>query len=115
MKKIEKQQENINILLELIKENPELEIVPMVSSDCGGEDYGYYMAEWGTAQIDEYHCSDERIYLKEQDFEELVDEFIDNNYEEYNELTDEELEKLAEEKINNLEWVKAIVVYIQPV
>lgn len=115
MKAIEKQQNNVNELLKLIKENPELEIVPMVDSEIGGDDYSYYMAGWGTAEIDEYHCSDERIYFKEQDFEELVDKFIDNNYEEYNDLTDEELEKLAEEKINNLEWVKAIVVHINSI
>lgn len=115
VKGLEKQQSNINQLLKLIKENPELEIVPMVDSEIGGYDYSYYMGEWGTAEIDEYHCSDERIYFKEQDFEELVDEFIDNNHEEYNDLTDEELEKLAEEKINNLEWVKAIVVHINSI
>lgn len=115
VKKLEKQQNNINQLLKLIKENPELEIVPMVDSEIGGDDYSYYMGEWGTPEIDEYHCSDERIYFKEQDFEELVDEFIDNNYKEYNDLTDEELEKLAEEKINNLEWVKAIVVHINSI
>lgn len=115
MKGLEKQQSNVNKLLKLIKENPELEIVPMVDSEIGGHDYSYYTAEWGAAEIDEYHCSDERIYFKEQDFEELVNEFIDNNHEEYNDLTDEELEKLSEEKINNLGWVKAIVVHINSI
>ena len=115
MKKIKKQQENINTLLKLINENPELEIVPMVDSEIGGYDYSYYMGEWGTAQIYEYHCSDERIYFKEQDFEELVDDFIENSCEEYNDLSDEELEKLAEKEINNLEWIKAIVVNINSI
>lgn len=112
MNSLEKQQNNINELVKLIKENPELEIVPMVDSEIGGDDYSYYMGEWGIAEIDEYYCSDDRIYFKEEDFEDLVDEFIENNYKKYNDLTDEEFEKLAEEKINNLEWIKAIVVHI---
>lgn len=116
MKKIEKQQKNINTLLGLIKENPELEIVPMVDSEIGGDDYSYYVAEWGTAEIDEYHCSDERIYFKAQDFEELVEDFIDNNHEKYNHyLTDIEIEELAEKEVNNLEWIKAIVVHINAI
>lgn len=112
MKRLEEQQKNVNELLKLIKENPELEIVPMVDSECGGDDYSYYMAEWGNAKIDEYHCSDDRIYFKEYDFEELVEDFIDNNYEKYSNLADIELEELAEKEVNGLEWNKAIVVYI---
>lgn len=70
------------------------------------------MAEWGKAEVDEYWISDERIYFKEEDFDELVDDFIDNNYEDYESLTDGELHKLAEEKVNSYEWTKAIIVHI---
>ena len=55
----------------------------------------------------------QRIYFKENDFEDLVQEFIDNNYENYSNLTDEELEKVAEEKVNQYEWKKTILVYIE--
>lgn len=113
MKSIEIQQEKTNTLVQLIKENSELEIVPMVSTECvAGDNFAYWMAEWGTAKLDEYWCSDERIYFKEQDFDSLVDKYIDDNYEQYENLTDDELRKLAEEKVNNYEWIKAIVVHI---
>jgi hypothetical protein len=115
MKSIEKQQENISNLLELIKDNPELEIMPMVNNECvGGDDFGYWAAKWGDARVDEQYCPDERIYFKSCDIEELVQEFIDNNYEEYPDLSDEELEKLAEEKVSDYDWQKVIVVYIKP-
>ena len=115
MKSIEKQQKEVNNLLKLIKENPELEILPMVDTECVfSDDYSYWMAEWGEARIDEYWCSDERAYFKNYEFDSLVEDWIDNNYEDYPELSDNELEKIAEEKINGYKWVKAIIVYIRP-
>lgn len=116
MNKIEKQQKSINELLELIKENSELEILPMVDTECVPcDDFAYWMAKWGSAEINEYHCSDERIYFKNDDFEELVEEFIDNNYEYYENIGDDELRELAEREVNNLEWTKAIVVHINSI
>lgn len=115
MKKIEKQQKNINTLLGLIKENPELEIVPMVDSEIGGGDYSHYTAEWGTAEIDRYHCADDRIYFEKHDFEELVDDFIEYSYGEYKNLSDDELQEIAEREVSNLEWIKAIVVNINSI
>lgn len=104
MKKIEIQQDNIKQLLQLISENPELEIVPMVETECvGGDDYSCWSAEWGKAEIDEYYNSDERIYFKSTDYEELIDE-----------RTDTESEEEAYFIVDNLEWVKAIVVHIEP-
>ena len=114
MKKIENQQENIKNLLQLIQENPELEIIPMVDSEIVADDgYSYWCGNWGTANLDEYWASDERIYFKENDLEDLVQEFIDNNYEDYPNLSDEELEKVATEKVNSYGWKKAIVIYIE--
>lgn len=114
-KGLEKQQNNVSELLKLIQENPDLEILPMVDSEIGGDDYSYYMAEWGNAEIDEYHHVDERIYFKSEDFEELVEDFIDNNYEFYKNIDDYKLEELAEREVNNLEWIKAIVVHIDSI
>lgn len=114
MKKIKQQQENIKNLLQLIKENPEVEIKPMVDSEVIADDCcNYWCGSWGNAKLDEYWVSDERIYFKENDFEDLVQEFIDNNYKDYLNLTDEELEEIAEKKVNSYEWKKAILVYIE--
>jgi hypothetical protein len=113
---LEKQQEKIAELLKLISENPGLEILPMVDSEIGGDDFSRYSAEWGKAEIDHYYCSDERIYFKSCDFEELVDDFINNNCdnEEYRNISDEDLEKIAESNVESYEWVKAIIVNIDP-
>lgn len=109
-----KQQENINNLLQLIKENPGIKIKPMVYSDVVIDDSSNcWCGSWGEAKLDEYWISDEKIYFKEEDFEDLVQKFIDNNYEEYTNFTDEELEKIAEGKVNAYGWEKAIVVYIK--
>ena len=117
MKKIIKQQGNVIELLELVVENPELPIVPMVSIKCAlSDDFSYWMAEWGRAKIDKYWCGDERMYSYNEDFDSLVEDWIDDNYYEkvYKNLGDDELRKLAEGKVNNYEWTKAIIVYIRP-
>lgn len=115
MKSIEKQQNKINQLLKLIKENPELKIVPMVDSEISGDDYSYYMGKWGTAEIDECYCTDGRIYFKKDDFEELIDKWIDDNYEKYPRSPDELLEERAIAEIDNLKWIKVIVVHINSI
>lgn len=48
MKKKQTQQERVSNLLQLIKENPELKIVPMVDNEvCCGDDFSYWMGRWG--------------------------------------------------------------------
>ena len=111
---LEKQKENVNVLLQLIKENPELPIVPMVATECVFDDsHGYWMAEWSKAKIDKYCVNDDRIYSYNEEFDELVDDWIDENFESYERLTDDELRALAENKINNYDWEEAIIVYIE--
>ena len=112
--KLEKQKQNVNYLLELIKDNPDLPIVPLVATECVHDDsYGYWLNKWGSAEIDEYYVQDGRFYLSD-DFEELVDEWIDNNFQEYLDLTQEDLEDLAVEEVKKYDWIKAIVVRIEP-
>ena len=112
--KIEKQKQNVNHLFELIKDNPDLPIVPLVATECVHDDsYGYWLNKWGSAEIDEYYVEDGRFYLSD-DFEELVDEWIDNNFQEYSDLTQEDLEDLAVEEVKKYDWIKAIVVRIEP-
>ena len=112
MKKIEKQQEKIANLLKLIEENPDLEIIPMVDSEivCGDE-YSNWLGSWGNARIDEYWNSDERIYFRFYDEEELIDNVICDEIDEN--IDDDEAERLAEEIVNSYDWVKAIIVRIE--
>ena len=114
MNKIEKQKKNVSELLELIKKNPDLEIIPMVDYDVIGDDsYSSWAGNWGNARIDEYYNADERIYFKYYDFEDVTQQILDKlTDEECKDLDDEQIEKLAEQKADALPWVKAIVVNI---
>jgi hypothetical protein len=110
-----KQKANVITLLQLIKENPNLPIVPMVDGESVFDDsFRYWMAEWGSAEVTKYWCSDERIY-EYSDFDVLVEDWIDNNYEYYPDLSDDELEVLAKNEVNKYEWIDAIIVYINKI
>ena len=107
--------ENMNELLQLIKDNEGLEILPMVATDCVIDDsYRYWMASWSKVRLDKYWCDEERMYSYVEDFDSLVEDYIDYNYEQYEHLTDEELCQLAKDKINSYNWTSAIIVYIEP-
>ena len=114
MKKIELQQDNINNLLKLIQENPDLEIIPMVDSEIVvNDDYCYWSGSWGNARVDEYWADDERIYFRSEDEEDLIESQLDDIFGTYDDFkTNEELEEIAKENISNYNWKKVIVVKI---
>lgn len=92
-------------LIELIKENPDLEVIPMVDNEViGGDEYSNYYGHFGKAYVEEY------VYML--DFQNIITK--DNTYEiqEYLENEDEMTDEEIQEYIKNLEWKKAIFVYI---
>lgn len=101
-------------LMKLVKENPDLPVVPMVDAGIAWDDCGYYMATFGAAEVDEYIISrrDDRIYFKSDDDVFDVLEHV---------LSDEEFDTLPQTEaecrpyFEALPWTKAIVVYIDPV
>ena len=107
------QKENIEKLLKLIKENPELEIVPMVHTEVVGDSdlFTMWKGKWSKVKIDEYYEGDEKIYFSD-DFNDLVDEFIEDGYANYHYLNDKELKKLAKVEVRKYNWKKAIIVNI---
>jgi hypothetical protein len=110
---MENQKQKVETLLKLIKENPNIPIVPMVDIECCFDDsYSYWMAEWGSAKLDKYYIGKERFYSYNEDFDRLVDDWIDNNFEKYENLSDQELGELAKSIVNGYEWEEAIIVYI---
>src|SRR6185312_9734508 len=119
MKEIEIQQNNINELIKLTQQYPDLEIVPMIDNDLGGDEYSYYMGKWGKPDIEEIYHEDERIYFRSDDEEELVEKkmdiIFDEEYVTHQYLNDEELKVVADratKQVEELEWEKVIVVYI---
>ena len=100
-------------LIELIKENPELPIVPMVYYEVVGEDYGYWMGKVDSVRIEEYLIDswygDDCVRFKSDEDDDLIIEGIAEI--EFGDCTNEENWKKAEEKLKGL-WEKAIIVYI---
>lgn len=105
--------ENIKTLLELIKENPKLPIVPMVDSEICGDGYGRWSGAWGAARVDKYIVADigwdsRIIFESDGDILETLEGY----------LTDDEFEKLPDNETelqkayDNLPWIKAIIVDI---
>ena len=87
---------NLKELFRLVKENPDLEVIPMVHSECVADDgYSWWLAGVGTPRVDEYYKTDDRVYLK-SDFDDLVEDFMSVKYDElpWSEMYDEEFERL---------------------
>ena len=95
-------------LFELIKNNPQLPILPIVHREimeCEVDEI--WTGSFGEANITEYIIMDKRVFFKdEEDPLWLLNEFIDDI--DYCEQTYDVVEK----EYNNLPWIKAIVVNI---
>ena len=47
-------------LLKLMKDNPDLPIVPMVNFEVVGDEFSYWMGSWGRSEVGEYYIGEER-------------------------------------------------------
>ena len=107
----ENEKKNREELLRLIRENPDLPVVPMVDGDIPGDCGGYWLGAWGRAEVDEYLISEiaERVFFKSDD--DVLD-VLERH------LSDEEFEALPESEeecrpyYDKLPWIKAIIVFI---
>jgi hypothetical protein len=109
------QNENVKNLLQLIAENPELEILPLVNTDATCADYNCSVAKWGEAFVDEYYVVEECVYLRDKNWDELVEDEVDKICDQYDKTVPyEELEKIATANAEKYEWKKAIFVWIEP-
>lgn len=65
-------------LIELIKENPDLPIIPMVYYEVVGEDYGNWVGRFSTCYIGEYALFRNKYYEDRDEFkEDYYDYFAD--------------------------------------
>lgn len=106
--------ENANKLIELIKENPDLPIIPMVNYEVCPEGFNYWMASFSTCRIDEYMIDewygDGCVRFKSDGDNELIIEGIAEY--EYGDCSNVDNWKKAEEYLKTL-WKKAIIVFIE--
>lgn len=99
-------------IIELIKENPELEIVVMASTQELTDEYGWLLLEKLRIEVSDIYKSldNEKLYFdKEEIVEELREYLADNK--EYVNMSDEEYDKMCEEKANEYFYKKAIVIW----
>lgn len=72
----------IQLLLQFIKENPDLPVIPMVYYEVVDGDYNRWMGSIGDCYVGEYAILNERYYEDRDEFEE---DYYDYNMEEINE------------------------------
>lgn len=103
--------ENLEELFRLIRENPELPVVPMVDSYIIADDTGYWLGAFDSVRVDEYLLTNNCGWIAFKSDNKVFDVLMEH-------LSDEELEKLPEteeecrEVYEELPWTKAIIVYI---
>ena len=103
-----KQSERVSTLFKLIKENPNLPILPMVDSEIVADDgYARWTGSWGDAWIGEYIIGNERVYFKDEEDAECVLNDCVGGIDFY-----EVPESKVEKEYNKLPWIKAIIVNI---
>lgn len=104
--------------LRLVKENPDLPIIPMVDSAVvADDDYCSWLGSFGDCRVDSYvyftYYGEERFFTRDCD-EDVLQEYFEEQIADELGADDiyEYIEKLARKKIEKLPWVKAIIVDI---
>lgn len=99
---------NIEKLIELMNDNPDLPVVPMVETEVVGADtYSRWIASFGDCRVSDFYIGEERVYTDKDD---LVEELVENEYFDLDK-PDEEIWQIAEKRANKL-MKKAIIVNI---
>jgi hypothetical protein len=98
-------------LFKLMRENPELPVIPMVDGEIVADDgYCRWLGSWGSSYIGEYLRGQERVFFRDDDDPEEVSKVVEENLdsEAWGVMSDEEyLKEYAE-----MPWIKAIIVNI---
>lgn len=97
-------------LRKLILENPDLPLIIFCGEDAYRGDWTYEQAYVNSCRIDSLTLYRD-MWLDEDDYwDKLSDDMCDEP--EYQNLSDEEYEKMIDEKVKNTDFVKAIVVNV---
>lgn len=107
----EREKKNRDELFRLMKENPDLPVVPMVDGEICGDDSGYWMAGWGESRVDEFlicERAERTAFKSEDDVFGTLEDYL--SYDDFDKLPD--LESECRKRYDELPWTKAIIVYI---
>ena len=98
--------------IKIIEENKDLDIVAMVSTDELTDDYGYLLMEKLSVEVMDIYESPRGDFIccdKDEVVDELRDYLADD--EEYMNLSDDEYDKVCEEKAKDYFYKRAIVIW----
>lgn len=103
--------------IELVKENPDLPIKTFISGECHDEDACWFAGDiyrCEVTEIAEYQptYADASRYYTKEDIDEIIEDMFERIADDYEDLSNEEIEKIAKEKAEGLEWQKVILVYV---
>lgn len=110
----ERERKNRDELFRLMKENPDLPVVPVVDGEICGDDRGYWLAGWGESRVDEFLIckrAERTAFKSEDDVFGTLEDYL--SYDDFDKLPD--LESENRPIYDALPWKKAIIVYIETV
>ena len=108
----ERERQNRDELFRLMKENPDLPVVPMVDGEVCGDDSRYWMAGWGMSCVDEFlicERAERTAFKSDGDVFDVLEDYLSR--EEFENLP--ENESACRPTYDALPWRKAIIVYIE--
>lgn len=99
-------------LLELIRDNPNLPVVPLVSGEIAGDDYGYWLGAWDDAFLSEYIMTREGdiLFARDGDVYGDLEKYLSIN--DFDALPEDDAE--CRQIWGRLPWREAIIVLIDP-
>lgn len=98
------------VLRNLILENPELPLLAFVGEDAWQGEYPYNQVDCSRGRIEEMTLYGD-MWLDKDDYEEkLSNDLADED--EYKDLSDEEWDNMIQQKVEETEFVKAIVIFL---
>lgn len=104
--------ENIKHLIQLMDENPDLPIIPVVGQDIVADCTGEWVAHFGKAEIKKMCIYGEKVIFREEKNAIKTVEAL-----ELEGLTEDRTRKESIEKLNGyldeLDWLEAIIVHIE--
>lgn len=95
-------------LRNLIIENPDMPILCFVGEEAYNDEFPYSQADIGTISIKELTLYGD-YWITRDDAE---DRLSDDLCEDYDNLSDEEYDQMIKKKVNEMEFVIAIVMYV---
>lgn len=102
--------EDTTELRKLIIENPDLPLLIFCGSEINSGEYPYESTKDVACDIQKLTLYKDWWIPKDEYKEQLRDDLSDK--EEYKDMTDEEYDAMIDQKVNETEFVKAIVIYV---